>query len=99
MEKIEEKKIDAPVSGGSLSINDFVTPQKVAAFVRCYEHCDEEGTDTETFDDGRLREFFKAYVTPLGDPLPIYLEMMENYGFYMRVSLTGEPALIVKRRV
>ena len=91
-------EIDIPAASAAPTINDFLTPQKVTAFSDYYVNAEYEGDDTETFDDGRLRQFFKAYVTPMGDPLQGYLEMLGRLGFRMQVSMTGEPALVVKRR-
>lgn len=81
------------------SLEDFIVPQKIAAFADAYEPCrTDEATDK--FTDARLREFFKAYVCNYGDPLSVYLDRLANLSppFVMEVSITGEPALHVRRR-
>lgn len=92
----DRKKSSGTAENHAPCIDDFIIPQKVEAFAGFYENADDEGTETETFDDGRLRGFFKAYVTPCGDPLPRYLDMLNELGFHMRVSIMGEPAIIVR---
>ena len=83
-----------------VSLDDFVIKEKVSAFVRDYEPCDEFDAGAEMFDDGRLREYFKAYVCGLGDPLAIYLEDLKFVNFRMVTSLaTDEPAIFARRKV
>ena len=84
--------------GEAVTINDFIVPQKVDAFCQAYAPCDYEDETTETFTDARLREFFKAWLCPIGDPLTAYLEMLSVNGFSMKVSITGEPAIFVRAR-
>ncbi len=96
----EEVDAVTPKTEVKVSIRDFVVPEKTAAFINAYSPAPDEIDDTnpnvETFDDTRLREFFKAYVCGLGDPLAVYLEALSAYGFRMRVSLaTNEPCLFV----
>jgi hypothetical protein len=82
-----------------VSLRDFVVPQKVSAFVRNYEPCSEGDDGYEQFDDGRLREVFKAYVCGLGDPLKLYIEDLQFANFRMEISMaTGEPCIFAKRR-
>jgi hypothetical protein len=81
--------------GGSTSLADFIVPQKVDAFCNAYTPCDYEDETTEVFTDARLREFFKAWICPLGDPLATYLTLLSARGYTMRVSITGEPAIFV----
>ena len=81
-----------------VSILDFVVPQKVDAFVEAYSATDIEGEMTEVFTDSRLREFFKAWPCSLGDPLAAYLDMLAQHDFRMRVTVTGEPAVLAVLR-
>ena len=82
-----------------VSLTDFMVPEKVSAFVRDYEPCDEFDPGAERFDDGKLREYFKAYVTGLGDPLGLYIEDLKLDGFRMITSLaTDKPAIFARRK-
>ena len=85
-----------------ISLRDFVIPEKVAAFVRDFEPCDEFDPGAERFDDGRLREYFKAYVCGLGDPLALYLEDLKlaPEPFRMVTSVaTNEPCIFARRKI
>jgi len=83
----------------NISLRDFIVPQKVSAFVHEYEHCNEGDPGYEQFDDGRLREVFKAYVCALGDPLKLYLDDLMMAGFIMNISMaTGEPCIFARRK-
>ena len=83
-----------------VSLEDFMIPEKVTAFVRTYEPCGEFDAGAEMFDDGRLREYFKAYVCGLGDPLGLYIEALKMASFRMDTSLaTNEPAFFVRRKM
>ena len=82
-----------------VSLRDFMVPQKVSAFVRNYEPCCEGDDGYEQFDDGRLREVFKAYVCGLGDPLGLYVQDLQMDGFRMEISMaTGEPCIFARRK-
>lgn len=82
-----------------VSLKDFMVPEKVSAFVHDYEPCDEFDPGAERFDDGRLREYFKAYVCGLGDPLSLYIEDLKMDSFKMVTSLaTGKPAIFARRK-
>jgi len=81
------------------TIQDFYLPQKIAAFHQAYNPVEEETLQSEIFTEARLREFFKAYVLPAqGDPLQLYLDALAAHGFYMSVTMAGEPAIIVEPR-
>ena len=83
-----------------VSINDFIVLQKIQAFTDAYEPAGEEGFNTYSFDDRKLREFFKAYPIPsVGDPLSAYIDSLEMYGFTLNIGLSGEPVIIVKDRI
>ena len=71
-----------------VSLKDFMVPEKVSAFVNDYEPCDEFDPGAERFDDGRLREYFKAYVCGLGDPLSLYIEPWK--------SIMPEPFMVLQ---
>lgn len=94
----EQSAIDAAqLEVAKVSLDDFVIKEKVSAFVRTYEPCDEFDPGAEMFDDGRLREYFKAYVCGLGDPLALYIEDLKMADFRMKTSLaTNEPAIFAR---
>ena len=84
-----------------IHLSDFVIQEKVSAFVRDYEPCDEFDPGAERFGDAELRVYFKAYVTGLGDPLALYIEdlKMANPPFRMQTSLAdNKPAIFVRRK-
>lgn len=83
-----------------ITLEDFCVKDKVKAFVDYYEPCDELNMDAESFDDARLREYFKAYVCGLGDPLKIYVQDLKMFGFELKTSfLTGEPTIFVRPKL
>lgn len=79
------------------TLEAFIMPQKVEAFKDAYQPC-AENLATEIFDETRLRNFFKAWLTSLGDPLVLYLRDLEDAGFKLRVGRIGEPAIFVTER-
>lgn len=80
-----------------VSLEDFVVKEKVHAFINSYEPCKEFDEGAKMFDDGSLREYFKAYVCGLGDPLNLYIEDLKLASFRMVTSLaTNEPAIFVR---
>jgi hypothetical protein len=82
-----------------VSLDDFVIKEKVSAFVRDYEPCDEFDAGAERFGDGELRTYFKAYVTGLGDPLQLYIEDLKFANFKMVTSLaTQKPCIFARRK-
>ncbi len=86
---------EAKESGTTLEA--FIIPQRVAAFKDAYQPCGERCA-TETFDETRLRDFFKAWPCSLGDPLQIYLSELERVGFMLQVSRTGTLAIFAIER-
>lgn len=81
------------------NLSDFVIDEKVRAFVHDYQPCDEFVDGAVDFDDAKLRELFKAYVCPQGDPLKLYMEDLRTAGFRMVVSVaTGELTMFAVRR-
>lgn len=80
------------------TINDFVARQKVSAFASAYEPASEQTFTTEVFNEIRLREYFKADVCTLGDPLVVYLDLLEGLGFNMTTSIQGEPVILVNEK-
>lgn len=81
-----------------VSISDFIITQKIDAFCSTYIHEEVEQTADEVFTDTKLRKYFQAYPRNIGDPLAGYLDMLTTkHGFKMQTSITGEPALFVKR--
>ena len=82
-----------------VSLEDFIVEEKVDAFRDSYEPCDELDFEAEAFDDSKLREYFKAYVCGLGDPLRLYVGLLSIYDFNFKTSLaTGEPTIFVRRK-
>ena len=73
-----------------VTLQDFVIPAKIEAFGEQFEHWTE---DCEVFNDARLREYFKAIVCPLGDPLSLYLQELGYKGFHMQHDESGEPVI------
>ena len=99
----EGEGADATPEVAKISLRDFIVPDKVSAFVRAYAPAPPGMDDTseyvESFDDERLRQFFKAYVCGLGDPLALYVEDLKMAVFQMQVSLgTGEPCIFAIRK-
>ena len=83
-----------------VSKQDFNIDEKMSAFIRDYEPCDEFDPGAERFGDAELRMFFKGYVHGLGDPLKLYVEDLKMAGFRMSVSLaTGKPSIFARRKV
>ena len=89
---MEQQENNAP------RISDFVAEQKVDAFCKRYEPVSHQDYDTEVYNEIRLRNFFKADVCPYGDPLTVYLDILEQRGYTMTVSLQDEPVILVKER-
>ncbi len=80
-------------------LSDYVIPEKVSACVKAYEPCAEFDEGYETFDEAQLRDFFKATVCGLGDPLRLYIDDLKAAGFRMDVSVaTGEPCIFARRK-
>ena len=89
-----------PAAPPAVTLRDFMVPDKVSAFVHSYEPCDEFAPGAERFDDARLREYFKAYVCPLGDPLSLYIEDLKLADFRMVTSLaTNIPCIFARMRM
>ena len=83
-----------------VSLEDFIVEEKVDAFSETFEPCDELDYEAEAFDDSKLREYFKAYVCALGDPLALYIEDLKMAGFCMESSLvTGEPCIFARLKL
>ena len=86
--------------GDKVNLRDFIVEQKISAFVRDYEPCNEGDDGYEQFDDARLREVFKAYVCGAGDPLKVYINDLQMASFRMDISLaTGEPCIFARRKI
>lgn len=81
-----------------VSIEDFVSTHKVIAFCTTYVPVEVESADCEVFNDARLRKYFQAWPRNIGDPLNVYLDMLERNGFRMRTSVQGEPAIFCRRK-
>lgn len=81
-----------------VSLDDFVSPHKVRAFTSAYAPADLESLADEVYTDTRLRRYFQAFPRNIGDPLIVYLDLLEKEGFVLRNSITGEPALFVKNK-
>lgn len=82
------------------SIDDYIIPQKIDAFVEMYKPIDKQMQTGEVFNDARLREFFKAVPVPgIGDPLKAYIQRLQDRGYTMHVSFQGEPSIFVKAKL
>ena len=99
--QVSSSEADAEPEVQKISLDDFTVKQKIAAFVHTYEPCTEFDPGAERFDDARLREYFKAYVTGLGDPLHLYVDALAIQGdFEMVTSLaTDKPAIFARYRI
>ena len=90
------------VEVAKVSLSDFKIDEKVSAFISTYAPAPPGMDDTseyvETFDDARLRSYFKAYVCGLGDPLKLYVDDLKMKGFRMQVSVTGKPCIFAIRK-
>lgn len=82
----------------AVSLDDFVSPHKVKAFTMAYIPVETESMADEIYTDTRLRRYFQAFPRNIGDPLITYLDLLEEHGFVLRNSITGEPALFVKSK-
>lgn len=82
-------------NNNATTIEDFVSPQKVVAFCNAYIPSDVERPEGDTFNEARLRRYFEAYPRSVGDPLVYYLDALQRNGFFMKTSVTGEPAIFV----
>ena len=76
-----------------VTLADYVIPAKIQAFVEQYRPIDHWIEGCDTFTDYQLRSYFKAVVTPLGDPLALYLQDLGYHGFRMRNDVCGEPVI------
>lgn len=99
-----EDDLAAPDMGepevAKIRLDDFTIHQKVSAFQNDYEPCAEFDPGAERFGDAELRQFFKAYVTGLGDPLHLYIDDLALAGFRMTVSLaTDKPTIFARRKL
>lgn len=100
----EDAPDDAMVAEGNgdqfqVHLSDYVIEEKVSAFQRAYKPCNEFDPGYEAFDEARLRDFFKANVCGLGDPLKLYIEDLKLANFRMDVSrATGELCIFVMPR-
>lgn len=92
------KNIENESEEVKVSLEDFIVKEKVNAFIRDYEPCDEFDAGAERFSDAELRMYFKAYVTTLGDPLAIYIEDLKAANFKMKTSMVVTKPCIFARR-
>lgn len=81
-----------------VTLQDFVIPAKIAAFCEEYKPIGEWQEGCDTFTDYQLRSYFKAVVTPLGDPLSLYLQELSAHGFKMKNDVCGEPVIYAMPR-
>lgn len=81
------------------ALESYCIMQKVDAFARSYSPCASEQEATEVFSDVKLRQYFQAYpIAGVGDVLIPYIDKLEDAGFDLRTSITGEPAIFVCER-
>lgn len=71
----------------------------INSFGESYLPIAREQEAEEFYTIGRIREYFCAY-PQFGqpDPLPAYLEALEERGFRLRTASDGTPAIFVKIR-
>ena len=81
-----------------VTLQDFVIPAKITAFCEEYKPLSEWHEGCDTFTDYQLRSYFKAVVTPLGDPLSLYLAELSIHGFKMKNDVCGEPVIYAMPR-
>ena len=81
-----------------VTLQDFVIPAKIEAFGNQYEPQNRWTDGCEVFNDARLREYFKAIVCPLGDPLSLYLQELGYKGFHMQNDESGEPVIYCRAK-
>ena len=81
-----------------VTLQDFVIPAKIEAFGNQYEPQNHWTDGCEVFNDARLREYFKAIVCPLGDPLSLYLQELGYKGFHMQTDESGEPVIYCRAK-
>jgi hypothetical protein len=98
MGKNKKKDVYEEAEREGTTIEDYIIPQKVQAFIDAYEPVEQQKFATTIFDETKLRAFFKAYITTLGDPLVVYLTRLEDAGFKMQVSTQNEPAIFVTEK-
>lgn len=95
----DEEELQGTPEVAKITLRDFVVEEKVSAFCKTYKPAERENQGTEVFTDDRLRQFFKAYVCGLGDPLKLYLEDLQLAGFTMTVDMaSGEPCILADLR-
>lgn len=80
------------------TLQDFIIPSKIQAFISEYRPLDEWQEGCDTFTDYQLRSYFKAVVCPLGDPLALYLQELSDRGFLMHNDVCGEPVIYAMPR-
>lgn len=94
------RECDAEPEVAKISLDDFVIKDKVSAFVKSYEPCDEFDPRAERFGDAELRAYFKAYVTGIGDPLSKYIEELKLGDFHMVTSVaTNKPSIFARLKI
>lgn len=80
-----------------VTLDSYYIPQKVKAFANSFVPCYSESLASEVFTDAKLRRYFQAFPIPsLGDLLIVYLNALEQEGFLLQTSVTGEPAIFVQ---
>ncbi|HBF05467.1 MAG TPA: hypothetical protein DDW28_05025 [Prevotella sp.] len=79
-----------------VTLDDFVIPAKIEAFCNQYAPQDHWSEGCDMFTDYQLRSYFKAVVTPLGDPLALYIAELGYRGFRMKTDESGEPVIYCK---
>lgn len=95
---MSKKQELATTEQSEVSLQDFVIPSKIHAFLEEYKPLPEWQEGCDTFTDYQLRSYFKAVVCPLGDPLALYLAELEAVGFKMRNDVCGEPVIYAMPR-
>lgn len=72
--------------------------QLLDAFSNTYKPVPDEELADELFTVRRIREYFNAWPVPkMPDPLPPYLEELEQRGFTMQTAYDGSPCIFCIR--
>ena len=62
MGKKKKKDVYEEAEREGTTIEDYIIPQKVQAFIDAYEPVAQQKFATTIFDETKLRAFFKAYI-------------------------------------
>lgn len=81
-----------------VTLEDFIVPAKIQAFVEEYEPAATEAEAEEVMGDAALRTFFQAFPLAIGDPMTLYIDALQRNGYRLRVTSNNEPALLLHHK-